>query len=121
MNSAAGEKTLLVVDDESTVCRALSRMLGDQVARVLTASSPAEAETVLESQEVTHLICDHWFGPGEPVGLEVASKWKQQYGSLVKVVVLTGTDVTRLDAAQGVDCIMDKTASPEEIARALGF
>lgn len=110
---------LLVVDDESTVCRALSRMLKKYADEIITATNPSEAESVLEMGEVTHLICDHWFGPGQPLGLDLVSRWKKSYSSIRRAVVLTGTDVTQLKTQPGVHQIMTKTVEPSELASAL--
>ena len=113
------KSVLLVVDDESSVCRALSRMLKKDVDEILTAFSPQEAETVLDSRKITHLICDHWFGQGQPLGLDLAAKWKKEHTSLRRVIVLTGTDITRLTAPPGVNEILAKTARADELAAAL--
>lgn len=110
---------LLVVDDETTVCRALSRMLRNYVDEIITATNPAEAESVLAMGKVTHLICDHWFGPGQPLGLDLVARWKKDYTSITRAVVLTGTDVTQLKTQPGVHQIMAKTVEPKELAIAL--
>ncbi|MCP4600586.1 MAG: response regulator [Proteobacteria bacterium] len=115
------KSVLLVVDDESSVCRALSRMLKSSVDEILTAITPSEAEMVLESRKITHVICDHWFGPGLPLGLDLAAKWKEQHLSIQRAVVLTGTDVSRLESRPGVHQIMAKTVRPEELLKALGL
>ncbi len=112
---------VLVVDDESTVCRALSRMLRKQADEILSAISPGEAETVLATRTVTHVICDHWFGSGQPLGLDLVSKWKNEYPSIKRVIVLTGTDISKLEANPNVDCIMDKTVDPDELIKVLGL
>jgi len=117
----AERSVLLVVDDESTVCRALSRMLKKYADEIITATNPNEAESVLEMGEVTHLICDHWFGPGQPLGLDLVARWKKRYASISRAVVLTGTDVTQLRAQPGVYQIMAKTVEPRELAQALNL
>ena len=112
---------LLIVDDESSVCRALSRMLKRHFDRVITAVSPKEAEVILYSNSVTHVICDHWFGAGQPLGLDIAARWKEEFKSIKRAVVLTGTDATQLTPPPGVHQIMAKTAEAEDLASALGI
>ena len=115
------DAVLLVLDDESTVCRALSRLLSRRVREVLTAGSPAEAEAILKTGVVTHLICDHWLGPGSPLGVDLAAAWRKKYPSIKRTVILTGTDTTRLDPHPGIDAITDKTVDPEALVEALAL
>jgi DNA-binding NtrC family response regulator len=112
---------LLVVDDESSVCRALSRILGKRVDEIISAFSPQEAETVLVSKEVTHLVCDHWFGMGQPLGIDLVVQWKQKHPSIRHVVVLTGTDVTRLTSPGDDIFVMNKTVYPEDLIKVLNL
>lgn len=112
---------LLIVDDESSVCRALSRMLKRRFDTITTAVSPLEAEVILDSNPVTHVICDHWFGVGQPLGLDLAARWKSQFSTIKRVVVLTGTDATQLTPPPGVHQIMAKTVEADELTRALGL
>jgi DNA-binding NtrC family response regulator len=115
------KSVLLVVDDESSVCRALSRILGKRVDEIIAAFSPQEAETVLVSREVTHLVCDHWFGMGQPLGIDLVVKWRQLYPSLQKVILLTGTDVARLTPPDAGILVMNKTVNPEDLIKALNL
>jgi DNA-binding NtrC family response regulator len=115
------ESILLVVDDESSVCRALSRILGKSVDVIASAFSPQEAETVLASKKVTHLICDHWFGEGQPLGIDLVAKWKEKYPFIRQIVLLTGTDVTRLTPQSDDILVMNKTVNPEDLIRALNL
>jgi DNA-binding NtrC family response regulator len=112
---------LLIVDDESTVCRALSRVLGRSVDEVIVACTIADAETILATRNVTHLLCDHWFGPGQPLGLQQALEWKKRHPSIKKAVLLTGTDVADKSAPPGLDGIMSKSVDPEELVKVLGL
>ncbi|MCP4198016.1 MAG: hypothetical protein GY762_12785 [Proteobacteria bacterium] len=112
---------MLIVDDESTVCRALCRILGKRVDEIVSALSPQEAEMVLFSKEVTHLVCDHWFSIGQPLGIDLVAKWMEKYPSVQNVVLLTGTDETRLTPPNEGVLIMNKTVSPEDLITALNL
>ncbi|HUT78612.1 MAG TPA: response regulator [Polyangia bacterium] len=118
MNEDSGS-TLLVVDDESAVCRALRRMLRGRIERIMTAETPEDAETVLASTVVTHLICDHYLGPGQPLGMDLAAKWRVRYPNLKRVVVLTGKDVDGIEPASGIDHVLPKTTEPDRLAALL--
>lgn len=115
MNETSGS-TLLVVDDESAVCRALRRMLRGRVGRIVTAETPEDAEAVLDSTGVTHLICDHYLGPGQPLGMDLAAKWRGRYPTLRRVVILTGRDVKDIEPAGGIDHVLPKTTAPDRLA-----
>ena len=115
------ELVLLIVDDERSVCRALTRLLDRQIRRIETATNPVEAEIILRSGRITHLICDHWFGPGQPLGMDLVSAWKQKFPSIQRAVVLTGTDINKLPAASGVDSILPKVVDPDELIEVLGL
>ena len=113
------EFVLLIVDDERSVCRALTRLLDRQVRRIETATNPTEAEIILRSGNITHLICDHWFGPGQPLGIDLAARWKATFPSIRRAVVLTGTDINKLPRAEGVDRILPKVVDPDELIEVL--
>lgn len=113
------QTTLLVVDDESAVCRALRRMLGGRVERIVTAETPQDAEAVLSSTAVTHLVCDHFLGPGQPLGTDLALQWRERYPSLVQVVILTGKDTAGIAAGGGIDHVLPKTTEPDRLVALL--
>ncbi len=114
-------KILLVVDDESSVCRALKRLLRGRVDEIVTAQTPADAETVLRSTPVTHVICDHFLGPGQPNGGDVARNWKVDYPKIKVVAILTGTNIGDIEKAPGIDHLLPKTTDPVKLAELMGF
>jgi DNA-binding NtrC family response regulator len=117
--TSATRATLLVVDDESAVCRALRRMLRGRIGRILTAETPEDAEAALASAEVTHLVCDHYLGPGQTLGADLAAAWRGRHPSLRRVVILTGRDVGDIEPTPGIDCILPKTTDIEQLVALL--
>lgn len=115
------KKILLIVDDESSVCRALTRMLNRRVDETASTTSAMEAEVILESKEVTHVICDHWFGSGQTLGTELAPIWKKKYPSIERIVILTGMDIDTLDTSPEIYSILTKAAEPETLIETLGL
>jgi len=114
------EKTiLLVVDDESAVCRALRRMLRGKFDEIIAAETPADAEAVLASRAVTHVVCDHCLGPGQPEGLTIASAWRSAHPTIRKMIILTGVNLRSLAPAPGVDLLLPKTIDPADLAARL--
>jgi CheY-like chemotaxis protein len=112
---------LLVVDDESAVCRAIAKMLKSKVDEVLTAYCPEEAELILASRDVTILICDHRFGTDRDIGLALTAEWRAKYPSIRFAALLTGTDVSVLTAPEGVDRIISKSITTKDFVMALGL
>jgi DNA-binding NtrC family response regulator len=115
------ESVLLIVDDERSVCRALTRLLVGSIEQIQTATTPTEAEIILRSAKVTHVICDHWFGPGQPLGMDLVAKWKEQYPSICRAVVLTGTDINKLTLTDAVDKVLPKVVDPADLIEVLGL
>ncbi|MBN2341250.1 MAG: hypothetical protein JXX29_09975 [Deltaproteobacteria bacterium] len=118
-DSTASDATLLIIDDESSVCRALSRILRKRAGEIVTAQTIVDAELVLDTKEVTHVLCDHLLGPGQPKGLETAIHWKQEYPSIQKLIILTGTDAAFGDPPAGIDKVLPKTTDPMLLAEYL--
>jgi CheY-like chemotaxis protein len=114
-----GKTTLLVVDDESAVCRVLRRLLRNKFDDIVAVETPADAEAVLASRPVTHVVCDQCLGPGQPEGLEIASAWRAANPSIRKLIILTGANVMNLTALPGVDLVLPKTIDPVDLARLL--
>jgi len=96
-------------------------MLSGSVDEILTALNPQEADAFLRTQPVTHVICDHWFGHGQPLGVDVAAGWRDRHQSIAHVVVLTGRDIEQINRPEAVDEIVPKTATKEMLLAALGL
>ena len=113
------DHVVLVVDDERMVLNALARYLRRFFPKVVTATTPLEAESLLRSNAVTHLVCDHWLGPGLPLGIDLVSHWKKDFPSIQKMVLLTGADVDALESPPGLDSIFPKTINPSMLTAEL--
>jgi DNA-binding NtrC family response regulator len=78
-------KTVLVVDDEFTIRRLLSRILRQQGVQVITADSVATAEMLLLYNEVDLVICDQQM-PGE-TGLSFLRRLREQFPEIVRALI----------------------------------
>ena len=112
-------KVALVVDDELVVCQSLQRLLKDTFDEVITTTNPKEADTILSGGSITHLICDCSLGEGLPLGIYMIPGWRKLCPSIERAVVFTGTDLSRNYIPAEVDVILDKSAHPGELVRAL--
>jgi DNA-binding NtrC family response regulator len=105
----------LIVDDEHPVCFALERMLRRDYRQVFTAFGPDDAAAILEAHPVTHVVCDHWLGPGLPLGIDLIPRWRRRHRTIERAVVLTGADVSGINPPPEVDRVLSKTEDPTRL------
>jgi two-component system KDP operon response regulator KdpE len=82
------KETVLVVDDEKTICEFVSRNLEVRGFTVLTAANGADAITIFNNQDIDLVILDIMM-PGVD-GLEVTRRIRQS--SMVPIIILTALD-----------------------------
>jgi len=102
------KESLLVVDDEVSVTRALRRVLAPYFAALRLANTPYDARVILASEKITHVLCDHWLGVGEPLGLDLLPRWKSSFPSIERAVLFTGFDVEALAPDPKIDAVISK-------------
>ncbi|MFK7818669.1 MAG: response regulator [Planctomycetaceae bacterium] len=88
------ERTVLCVDDEVNVLRALKRLLRKEPFHLLTANSGDEALEILKTEKV-HLICSDYLMPGM-TGTELLSKVGSLYPKTVRVVLSGYADIAAI-------------------------
>jgi ActR/RegA family two-component response regulator len=113
------KKILMIVDDTSYVGRALSRALGKHFDEVHALTSAAEATALLERRPVTHVICDHCLGEGDPPGLDLVPRWRRENPSIERAILLTGLDERTMKAGPEIDAVVSKLAGTAELVRVL--
>ena len=113
--SAHSHRTLLIVDDDRSVCRALTRLLGRSFDEVLSAGSSGDAASILQKSRVTHLICDYCLGRDEPLGVELVPGWRADHPSIQCAVIFTGNDIGSIRIPIGVDAVLPKSAEPSDL------
>ncbi|MBU1691972.1 MAG: EAL domain-containing protein, partial [Gammaproteobacteria bacterium] len=87
----SGQRTLLLVDDESNVTAALTRQFRHEGYRILVAHSPAEAFELLASHRVGVILSDQ--GMPEMSGIEFLGRVKRLYPDVVRIVLSGHTDL----------------------------
>ena len=108
-------RTLLIVDDDRAVCRALTRLLGRSFETVMSAGSSGDAASILSTSSVTHLICDYWLGRDEPLGVDLVPYWRAHHPSIQCAVIFTGNDIGSIRVPLGVDAVLPKSAEPSDL------
>ncbi len=80
-------KTILVVDDEESICQSLKGILSDEGYEVLTAKSGEEALKMTEEEQPDLVLLDIWL-PGID-GIDVLKAVKQEYPQ-IQVIMMSG-------------------------------
>lgn len=114
MNSC---RTILLIDDDPKLLRALERHLEDEGYKIVTAVSAAEGMAVLKHHHVDAVICDHMM-PGTS-GTQFLANVRRDHPEVVRFM-LTGNisknDAWRVVNEIGVCRLFIKPCSPLELA-----
>jgi diguanylate cyclase (GGDEF)-like protein/PAS domain S-box-containing protein len=90
-SGAPADRTLLLVDDEENVLRALTRTLRRDGYRIFAVSSPREAFDILGRNDVQVIVSDQRMP--ETDGTEFLSRVKEMYPDTVRMVLSGYTDL----------------------------
>jgi two-component system response regulator HydG len=80
---------VLVVDDDTAVCRIVQRMLSDEQYQVQTSQSVADALRAIEHKSFDAYVVDYKLPDGS--GLDVAERIRSK-GSNVPIILMSGYD-----------------------------
>ena len=81
------QRTVLIVDDEKSICQSLGSILTDEGYEVLTAASGEEALKIIKEELPSLVILDIWL-PGID-GIETLKMIKSQYPQ-IRVIMISG-------------------------------
>jgi two-component system nitrogen regulation response regulator NtrX len=81
------QKTIMIVDDEKSICQSLGSILADEGYEILTAGSGEEAIKVIEEEPPSLVILDIWL-PGID-GIETLKMIKSRYPQ-IRVIMISG-------------------------------
>jgi len=118
-DDAVKRKVALVVDDEPIFCRCMSRLLSRDFDEVHVAGTPSEAEVILDTYPVTHLVCDYRLGADLPPGSVYVDKWRSRYPTITRAILLTGALDYYVKSSEGIDSVRAKGIDPDEVLRAV--
>ncbi|MDP2154988.1 MAG: EAL domain-containing protein, partial [Sulfuricella sp.] len=85
------QRTLLLLDDESNITAALTRLFRHEGYQILVAHSPAEAFELLASHQVGVILSDQ--GMPEMSGIEFLSRVKRLHPEMMRIVLSGYTDL----------------------------
>jgi two-component system nitrogen regulation response regulator NtrX len=81
--------TILIVDDEKEICKALKGLLSDEGYRVLVAHTPEEASSIIASETPQLLLLDVWFGKGSWDGVYFLDRVQLSHPS-IPIIMISG-------------------------------
>jgi CheY-like chemotaxis protein len=110
--------TILVVDDEESVVRVVSRMLAGHGYATRVATGGAEAEEILEGEEVDAIVVD--LRMPEMTGVELVTRARDRHPQ-VKAIYMSGyvEDRTALPARELGVTVLEKPFDHEQLLRAV--
>src|ERR1700674_5930591 len=110
---------VLVVDDDSAMCRILHRMLSDEQYKVQTSQSVANALEAIEQKPFDVYLMDYKLPDGS--GLDVAERVRSKWGA-TPIILISGYDpsAVALRAEKlGISEFLEKPFSREIICAAV--
>lgn len=112
--------SVLLVQHQVSVARALSRILTAYYGAVHTATTPEEAESLFSScGPHLHLVCGQYFGPEQPLGQDLIAAWRKRHTQIQRAVLATGAEMSS-DLPPGVDGVYHKPAPLSHLLNLLG-
>ena len=114
-------KVLLIVDDCEQIGRAVKRILQSEFDKVYVTVDPAQATKILDSERVSHVLCDLNLGIDDERtdGFVFAQLWRNTYPNLEKIFIFTGENIADLTIPDFLDGIIPKSAGMEQLSTAL--
>ena len=113
------ERVLLIVDDEIEIGKIIQKTLRREFDEILVAVNTTEAEPLLESRSITHLVVDLFLGPDEMLGYELVRKWRPRLEDLRYVALFTGSSMELETAYDGIDAVFRKPSGYADLIAAL--
>jgi DNA-binding NtrC family response regulator len=101
-------RALLLVADEVGIRRTLPRSLNGEFDDIHTAGTAAEADEILSSHTVTHVVCDLYLGNGQPLGDELIRTWRRRWPAIQYAALFTGSTYEKDHTYEKVDHIFTK-------------
>jgi CheY-like chemotaxis protein len=110
--------TLLVLDDDTFNLRSLKRVLKGTFDEMLVAQSTQQAEELLGTHQVTHVLCDRNLSESTR-GEEVIRRWRARWRTIRYAALMTGDDTHQLEGLPSIDAVFAKPIDPAALREAL--
>ncbi len=120
MNAPVG--SVLVIDDDVNVLRAVGRLTQESQFRLHCCLTSEEGRQVLARNEVEVALVDQHLGPGQPTGLDFLAELRDRDVDCFRIIFTGAADLDFAVSAinQGlIDAFLVKPWSPEQLAALL--
>ena len=101
-------RVLLVVDDEFEICKLIKRSLRNEFDEIHLAAGQEDAESVLRSNQVTHIVCDFYLATGDTLGDRLLAEWRDVWPSIEYAALFTGSTIERHAGHDKIDNVFLK-------------
>ena len=124
MTQVCEQQKILVIDDEESICRALSTIFKDEGFETISASRGEVGLEILDKEKPSMVFLDIWM-PGMD-GLEVLQKIKETFPELPVVMISghaaisTAMEATRMGASDFIEKPLELEAIMKVVHRVLG-
>ena len=110
------EGELLVVDDDQRILRLLARRFGREFRRVHLASTVKEADELIRSHPISHVVCDFNLNHPWATGVDLLTEWRREFIKVDRAVLFTGASLEEIGAVpEEIDAVVCKGESVEMI------
>jgi DNA-binding response OmpR family regulator len=108
VSTATSTRILLVVDDEPEICKLIKRSLRGEFDEIHLAEGQSEAESVLSTTPVTHVVCDFYLATGDTLGDRLLVEWRDSWPSIEYAALFTGSTLERVAGHEKIDDVFLK-------------
>lgn len=118
--NCCAQRTVLLVDDDTKLLRALQRAMVEQDYRVVTAISAAEALAIIPNQNIDLILSDNLMAG--TLGTEFLSEIRERFPQIILMMLsgyLPETTANRLKDEIGIARILNKPCDAANIVRAI--
>lgn len=113
------QRVLLIIDDSEEICALMERVLRNDFEAIHIAGGSTEAISFLESEPVTHVVCDLYLGEDEPLGHELISGWREKKPTIRYVALFTGSSLDLSSTDDEIDELFRKPRGVMDLIRTL--
>ena len=110
-------KAVLVIDPDEFFRKGVEKLIKRRNVfnEVFSANTIEEAERILETHDITHLVCDYNVGPTVPNGTYLIQQLRNKYPSISRALIFTTHNLDATNRPHGVDRIISKNRSVSEL------
>lgn len=108
LGDSRSKRTLLLLDDDPSICVMLQQLLFEDFNRIHMATDPAGAELIFREHTITHVISDFDLGESVPKGIDLLVSWRHRFTSIRRALIFSGCDLPSNQLPPEVDGFISK-------------